>query len=167
MNITELFKKLDIDCIVSVSQRHHWADADPDGRYGGINVDLMLDWKCLGINTNNQTIKEISFSPQEKEMIEKEWFAITGHPDNSEWVADGWYDYSWEFLFIENDQLKVISGELVWDNGTKWEKEDIPFLPNQDMNFSQSKRCEENFTKFWEVIVDCSFRGEVLFGKSH
>ena len=164
MNTKELFKKLDIDCIVSVSQRYHWADADQDGRYRGINDDLMLDWKCLGINKTNQTIKEISFSLQEKEMIEKEWLQIMGRPNlNAEWVADGCYQYSWECLFIKNDQLKDISGELEWDNGTKWEKEDVPFLPKQDMNFSQ----EENFTKLWEIIVDCSFRGEVLFGKSH
>lgn len=146
----ELFKKLDIDCIVSVSQRYHWADADPDGRYRGIYVDLLLDWKCVGINTDNQTIKEISFSTQEKETIEKEWRHITGRPSNSEWITDEWYDYSWEFLFIKNNQIKVVSGELLWDNGEKCKKEDIPFLPNKNMKFCQN---EESFTKFWETIV--------------
>jgi len=157
--IKEFFKKSNIDCLVSVSQYLSWADGDEDGTYGGVRADLMPELKCLGINTENKTVSEISISDHESQIISDEWYKIVGRPDDSCWVGDGWCDYSWEFLFFQNENLTVASGELSWGEGRDLDKDDIPFLPNKVIQFGSSYN-EFNIgdeflkTKFWETIAD-------------
>lgn len=159
--IKAFFKKLNIDCLVSVSQYHSWADGDEDGVYGGVNYDLMTELKCLGINTENNTVSEISLSDDEKKMIEIRWNKIVGKPDDSCWSGDGWCDYNWDFLFIENDNINVASGELSWGEGRNLDKDDIPFLPNKEIYFGYTNKefcVGDEFleTKFWKSIVNCA-----------
>lgn len=159
--IKAFFKKLNIDCLVSVSQYHSWADGDEDGVYGGVNHDLMTELKCLGINTENNTVSEISLSDDEKKMIEIRWNKIVGKPDDSCWSGDGWCDYNWDFLFIENDNINVASGELSWGEGRNLDKDDIPFLPNKEIYFGYTNKefcVGDEFleTKFWKSIVNCA-----------
>ena len=163
----DLFKKLDIDSIVTISEYRSWIDGDEDGVSGGVDAELMHELKCLGINTEKQTVSEISLSDSEKNTIRTEWIQIVGKPDKSMCVQDGWYTYSWEFLFIENDEFKVASGELNWETGLNLQKEDVPFLPHKEIEFCYNKSCaykEFMATKLWKTIVDISTKNIILFG---
>jgi hypothetical protein len=174
--IKSIFKKLNIDCLVLVSEEHHWVDADADGESFGISEELKPDIRCIGINSKNKTAKHLHeyFSAikfldphnlilparKEKTGLDLMWaywrFMGGGKTDNS-FVHPDVYFYVWEIFYIDDEgEVKLerfdMCGEEDCDDDF-FQKDNIPFLPISlnSRNYGQTNLSEQIKTAIFDL----------------